>query len=290
MFEHFTFGAQAQPTDQQEDLSTSPTDTSFPSPVSASHESPSLEPWSPYQPDTVDGIAHKFSQQSLRPEDKRLTQQLLWHDRYDESPSPDFEQDVAPEFTLEEMSYVSTIQCMTTVPGLPSASTQSLPDLPALPHPRGGTLASRRLQRQINVQMQSSNTHIRDINALVEDMIVTNSQCRLHQSTSRPYLSSPPPSREGREELVVDTTELDFLERNASLPEDEGFSEIADEDWGLEEEMTLRRASTPSGIRKHGIIRWRGSAECVSAVNAAGRTKVRSVPRMRRRKPKSVPE
>jgi hypothetical protein len=124
---------------------------------------------------------------------------------------------------------------------------------------------------------------------LVEDMIVTNSQCTLHKSTSRPYLSSPPPSRADREELVVETTEFQLPARNFP-DEDEGFSEIADEDWGIEEEMTLRRASTPSGIRKYGVMRWRGSAECVAAVNAAGRTKVRSVPRMRRRKPKSVPE
>jgi hypothetical protein len=289
MFEHFTFGAQAQPTDQPEDISTSPTDTSFPSPVSASHQSPSLEPWSPYQQDTVDGIAHKFSQQSLRPENDELSQSI-WHDRCDKSPSPDFDQDIATEFTPEETSYVSITHSMVTLPGPLSAFTQSLPDLPTLPHPRGGTLASRRLQRQINVQMQSSSTHIRDINALVEDMIVTNSQCRLHQSTSRPYLPIPSPSRLERDELVVDTTEFQSPETSIELPEDEGFSEIADEDWGLEEEMTLRRASTPSGIRKYGIIRWRGSAECVSAVNAAGRTKVRSMPKMRRRKPKSVTE
>jgi hypothetical protein len=291
MFEHFTFGVQALPTDQQEGISTSPTDTSFPSPISPAQRSPSFQPWSPYQQDTVDGIVHKFSQQSLRPEDNELSQQSIWHDRADQAlPSPDFNQDVATEFTPEEMSYISTTRGMVTIPAPMSASTQSLPDLPSLPHPRGGTIACRRLQRQLNVQLQSSSNHIRDINALVEDMIVTNSQCRLHKSTSRPYLSSPPPSRAGREELVMDTTEFQFEGRNISPDEDEGFSEIADEDWGIEEEMTLRRASTPSGIRKYGMIRWRGSADCVAAVNAAGKMKVKSVPRMRRRKPKSVPE
>jgi hypothetical protein len=288
MFEHFIFGAQVLPTDQQEDISASPTDTSYPSPVSAAPRSPS---WSPYQQDTVDGIVHKFSQQSLRPEDNELSQQSTWHDRAHEAlPSPDFNQDVATEFTPEEMSYISTTRGMVTIPALMSSSTQSLPDLPSLSHPRGGTIACRRLQRQLNVQLQSSSNHIRDINALVEDMIVTNSQCRLHKSTSRPYLSSPPPSGAGKEELVLDTTEFQFEVRNINPDEDEGFSEIADEDWGIEEEMTLRRASTPSGIRKYGMIRWRGSADCVAAVNAAGKVKVKSVPRMRRRKPKSVPE
>lgn len=285
MFEHFTFAAQAQPIDQQEEIiSTSPTDTSFPSPVSATEQS-SLPPWSPYHQDTVEGIAHKFSQQSLRRENDELPQQSIWHGQDESLPSPDFDMD--DDFTSYEMSYVSATRGIITVPSL--TSTHSLPHLPSLPHPRGGTLACRRLQRQINVQLQASSSHIRDINALVEDMIVTNSQCTLHKSTSRPYLSSPPPSRADREELVVETTEFQLPARNFP-DEDEGFSEIADEDWGIEEEMTLRRASTPSGIRKYGVMRWRGSAECVAAVNAAGRTKVRSVPRMRRRKPKSVPE
>lgn len=285
MFDHFTFAAQALPTDQQEEIvSASPTDTSFPSPVSATEQS-SLPPWSPYQQDTVEGIVHKFSQQSLRREDRELPQQSLWQGQDEPLPSPDFDMD--DEFTLEEMSYTSTTRGMITVPA--SNSTLSLPNLAPLPCPRGGSIACRRLQRQLNVQLQASSSHIRDINALVEDMIVTNSQCTLHISTSRPYLSSPPPSRAGSGELVVDTTEYQLQGRN--IPdEDEGFSEIADEDWGIEEEMTLRRASTPSGIRKYGVMRWRGSAECVAAVNAAGQRKVRSVPRMRRRKPKSVPQ
>jgi hypothetical protein len=283
MFDHFTFGPQALPTVSEERIiSTSPTDTSFPSPISANQLS-SLPPWSPYQQDTVDGIVHKLSQHSLRREEDELPQHLVWNG--DESvPSPDFDQ--TDDFTPDEISYVSTTRGMTTV--AVSTSTQSIPDLPALHQPQGA-LACRRLQRQLNVQLQASSTHMRDLNALLEDMIVTNSQCTLHQATSRPYLSSPPPSGTGSVELVVDTTE--FQPQRNNFDEDEGFSEIADEDWGLEEEMTLRRASTPSGIRKYGLIRWRGSADCVAPVNSAGRTKIRSMPRMRRRpKPKSVPE
>lgn len=283
MFDNFTFGPQALPTVTDERIiSTSPTDTSFPSPILANQLS-SLPPWSPYQQGPVDGIAHKFSQQSLRRDEVELPQHSVWNG--DESlPSPDFDQ--TDDFTLDEISYVSTTHGMTTVSI--STSTQSLPNPPALPQPQEA-LACRRLQRQLNVQLQASSTHMRDLNALLEDMIVTNSQCTLHQSTPRPYLSSPPPSIAGGEELVVDTTEIEPQRNN--FHEDEGFSEIADEDWGPEEEMTLRRASTPSGIRKYGLIRWRGSADCVAPVNSAGRTKIRSVPRMRRRpKPKSVPE
>ncbi len=283
MFDNFTFGPQALPTVTEEQIiSTSPTDTSFASPISANQLS-SLPPWSPYQQDTVDGIAHKLSRQSLRRDEGELPEHSIWNG--DESlPSPDL--DETDDFTPDEISYVSTTHGMTTV-SIPT-STHSLPNPPALPQPQGA-LACRRLQRQLNVQLQSSSTHMRDLNALVEDMIVTNSQCTLHQSTPRPYLSSPPPSRAGGEELVVDTTEPEPQPNN--FLEDEGFSEIADEDWGLEEEMTLRRASTPSGIRKYGLIRWRGSADCVAPVNSAGKSKIRSVPRMRRRpKPNSVSE
>jgi hypothetical protein len=283
MFDNFTFGSQAQPTVTEERIiSTSPTDTSFPSPISANQLS-SLPPWSPYQQDTVDGIAHKLSQQSIRRHEDELPQHSVWNGD-DPLPSPDLDQD--DDFTPDEISYVSTTHGMTNV--TISTSTQSLPDLPTLPQPQGA-LACRRLQRQLNMQLQTSSTHMRDLDALLEDMIVTNSQCTLHQSTPRPYLSSPPPSRAGGDELVVDTTEIE--PRLNNFDEDEGFSEIADENWGPEEEMTLRRASTPSGIRKYGLIKWRGSADCVAPVNSAGRTKIRSVPRMRRRlKPKGVPE
>jgi len=62
---------------------------------------------------------------------------------------------------------------------------------------------------------------------------------------------------------------------------DEGFDE--GEEW---DEFSLRRASTPSGIRKHHSIRFSRSADiCIG-----GKVKVRSKPRMRKRKPKPVPE
>lgn len=292
MFEHFTFAAQALTTDQPE-ISASPTDTSFPSPVS--HPSPSPSPGNPYpRYNTVDGIAHKLSQQSIRPADDAVPQKSLWCDRDDgRIPSPDLD-DLEFDFTVEEMTYVSTRHGMLTI-SVPSPSTQSLPDLPSPPPPRGGAVACRRLQRQLNVQLQASSSHIRDINALVEDMIVTNSQCNLRTTTSRPNLSSAVPSRAGMDESVIDTSEGDATQfqpqgRPVSAMEDEGFSEISDEDWGIEEEMTLRRASTPNGIRKFGMIRYRVSSDGAGDVNGYARTKVRSLPRMRRRKPTSVPE
>lgn len=282
MFEHFTFAAQTQVPDQT-DFSPSPTDNSFPSRIS--NTSPSLSSGNAWQPDSIDGIAHKLSQQSLRPDAGTVR-----HDDEDEAPpSPDVDNSI-PDFTLDEMSYLSMMRGTILIPKpFPASSHQ--PHSPAISHPRAGALASRRLQRQINVQMQASGSHIRDINALVQDMIVTNSQCNLHETTPRPNPSDLQGSPAARGETLLETSELDAENvqesRELVLDEDEGFSEIADEDWGVEEEMTLRRASTPSRI---GKFRYRGSADCVSSINSAGRMKVRSVPRMRRRKPRPVPE
>jgi hypothetical protein len=111
---------------------------------------------------------------------------------------------------------VSTARGMTAVPA--SNSTQSLPDSTSLPYPRGGTLACRPPQRQLNVQRQASSSHIRDIN---------------------------------------------------------------DKDWGAEEELTLQKARTSSGIQKYGVMSWRSSA-FVEEDRSAGRLKVPTRPILRK--------
>merc|ERR1711900_109420 len=145
-------------------------------------------------------IVDKFSQQTLIPDE--APHRSIWSDSL---PSPDFSSNdsIDDEFTPSEMSYVSTTRGTSTLPSSsPISSTSSLPNLP---HPRSSTntntVACRRLQRQLNVQLQSCNTHMKDISTLVEDMLTTNTQCRLHKTPSRPYLSStqshtqpPPPS------------------------------------------------------------------------------------------------
>jgi hypothetical protein len=163
---------------------------------------------------------------------------------------------------------VSTTRGMTAVPA--SNSTQPLPDYTSLPYPRGGTLACRPPQRPLNVQLQASSSHIGDINALVGDMIASNPQCVLHNSTTKSYVPSPLLSGAGREESFVDTTEYRFQE-------DEGFSESADEDWGTEGGLTFRKARTSSGIQKCGVMKWRGGI-FVEEDRSAGRLKVRTGP------------
>jgi hypothetical protein len=277
MFEHFTFGAQAQ-TNYDEDISASPTDTTFPSPIEAPPQSVS-DPW---ESRGINDIVNQFSNHSLT-HDSEEPQQSLWPDS--QLPSPEFDTD---PFTEEELSYVSTTRGMARVPH----NTRSMPNTPLMAPSQNGTVACRRLQRQLNVQLQSCTTHMRDINALVEDMIVSNSQCRLHKSTSRPYLSSPPPSRHGSDDLVVDTTEFE-THPIMDVDEDEGFGDFEDPATVMKEEVSLRRASTPSGIRKYGGLKYRNSQECVggnTAMGANGRLKVRCVPRMRKRKVVRVPE
>jgi hypothetical protein len=275
MFEHFTFAAQAQ-TNHDEVLA-SPTDISFPSPLS-----PPPTSFFPTQLDGVSDIVNQFSKQTLYPEfENELPQQSICQSREDDdSPTLDLDHDMEP-FSPDELSYVSTTKGMITINSWESPSP---PNTPTLPHPKSSTVACRRLQRQLNVHLQSCSNHVRDINALVEDMIVSNSQCRLHKSPSRLPLSSPPPSR--LSDLVVDTTQ------EPPPFEDEGFAEIEDSMWGIEEEMSLRIAGTPSGIRKYNHARWRASVECVGGpvMGINGTMKVRNVPRMRKRKVKGVPE
>jgi hypothetical protein len=144
--------------------------------------------------------------------------------------------------------------------------------------PIDGGNVCRRLQRQLNVQMQSSSTHMRDINALVEDMISSSSQCRLHTTTS-PSRSYPPP-------LEVDTDPSVFDdERQEDI--DEGFHEDESlaEDYGI----ALRRASTPSGIRKFNGANGFGWARSRDVMCVNGRMKVKCKPRMRRRKKTPTP-
>jgi len=277
MFEHFTFGAQAQ-TNYDEDISASPTDTTFPSPIEAPPQSVS-DPW---ESRGINDIVNQFGNYSLS-HDSEEPQQSIWPDS--QFPSPDFDPD---PFTEEELTYVSTTRGMARVPH----NIHSMPNTPLMSPSQNGSVACRRLQRQLNVQLQSCSTHMRDINALVEDMIVSSSQCRLHKSTSRPYLSSPPPSRDGSDALVVDSTEFD-TRPVIVVDEDEGFGDFEDPAIIMKEDLSLRRASTPSGIRKYGALKYRASAECVggnAVIGPNGRKKVRCLPRMRKRKVVRVPE
>ncbi|TVY34005.1 hypothetical protein LOCC1_G008703 [Lachnellula occidentalis] len=258
MFENFTFGAQAQ-TIYDRDIPASPTDTSFHSPV----EAPSFDSWESGPQQGLNDIVHKFSNHSLSLENEE-PQRSIWQET---QPGPDC--DMNP-FTENELSYVSTTRGMTKV----QHNTPSPAPTPLMPSSNNGSVACRRLQRQLNVQLQSCSNHMRDINTLVEDMITSNSQCNLHKSASKPCLLSPPPSIHGEEEdLVVDL--LDYEPRNISVDEDEGFGDY-EEPMFFKDDLSLRRACTPTGIRKYSGLRHRSSSESVGANGMASNGRMKS--------------
>jgi len=281
MFEHFTFGAQALTQYDREDLSASPTDTS------CIQRPPTSFPFPDLQGNQVfDDIVSKFGQQTLRPEDNEDAQPSKWADTLESSTFDDDD-----PFTEEELSYVSTIRGLTTVHfSVPSCAPAHI-----------NNIASRREQRQQHTQLQACSSHIRDINALVEDMIESSSQCTLRKSTSKPYLPSPPRSRAGSNILTIDDLTVDEMdeqqEKQVPYDEDEGFAEMEEVPTLQEEEMSLRRASMPSGIRKNNVWYKASSDSLISAassISASRRDRFnhRCVPRMRKRKTKvaRVPE
>lgn len=261
MFENFTFGAAPVNFDQCDDVQPSPRDDSFPVSLSPADSSyPFFESCDPSSP--LDDIINQFRKQSISYEDARDLQA-----RQCTSPTP----------SLSEDSEMSS----------PSNSTRSVPTTPTSPY-RAGVLACRRLQRQVNMQLQCSTSHVRDISTLVEDMLNNNSQCNLRKSPSKPSLIPSPISA-----LAVDSStqndwndiEIEKARRRwlNTVVNDVDKAYMEEDSWDREEySLSLRRASTPSGIRKQGL-RCRTSMESVGG----GRMKVAKVPRMRTRKGKT---
>lgn len=299
MFEHFTFAAPAQSNRQHvKSESTSPTNISFPFPPISR---PEWDTTNQSNQPSVDSIAQQFSIQSLDPSlENEESQKSIWNNTI-ASPIIDFDSDSdSNDFTSEDLSYVSTTRGMARVQADFSA-------------PRG-TLANRRMQRQRNVQLQSNSNHVRDIKTLVSGMIENNSQCKLRKSTSRPSLHSPPPSRGGIEEREREgerrggdhgsgsDMDLDILcsYDRAITPdiEDEGFGDDDELIAAIKEEVaSLRRTSTPSGIRKN-VRRYRSSETLGGGLSGGlgrdtkivdGKMKVRCLPRMRKRNKVSSP-
>ncbi len=281
MFELFTFGARAHTAihQREDELSTSPTDCSFSNTLRSETSSSSYR--NDPQQGGIGDIVNQFSHYSLAEFDESETpQQSIWHGRTDTLPTPDFETTMS-EFSPEEMSYISTIRDSVLIPR--PCETQ-----PKLSPRRLHLKACRRLQRQINAQLQTSSSHLEDVNALVEGLIETSPQFRLHDSCA------PPPRQQSRspgfEELQLDpSTQLgdNVDDHRAITPdhdEDEGFVEMDDLLAPVE---SLRRTSTPAGIRKFKALRMRAGLEGLEnggvVIDSSGRVMVRCHPRMRRR-------
>ena len=269
MFEHFTFDTDA-PDRSLSDISLSPTDNSFPHPISPQISCPSIDIEMTTATSRINEITCKLRDQTLQPRDE-LARQPEWT-----PPSASYQDDDM------NFSYASPrAQC-----------SASLPNIHLTPRPRMGSIACRRLQRQLNVQLQSSKMHMRDVKALVENMVMTNSQCVLREACpGLPVpLPTPPPSRAG-EPCSLSVDPMIFDERPHILDEntDEGFHEGEDPpaEEKAEEKFVYRRAAASFGVRKSTMAaEWaRGKDHIV----VGGRVLVRSTPRMRKRRTRPPP-
>jgi hypothetical protein len=251
MFEHFAFGAQ-HPDRFRPDISPSPTDTSLTS-TSAPTSCPSSDPEMAALHSSISEIMLSLRDQTLQPrEDLNL-------------------QPPAPPPLLRD-------------PEPPCASSRvscaaSLPNAIPAPTPPDDSAACRRLQRQLNVQLQTSQNHIRDVKALVEDMILTNSQCAIRPA-SRNSLPAPPQPDLTRDLIVDHPMDVDDCP-----PADEDTDEGFQDGPPPKEKLVYRRARAPlpAGIRKAPAG---DGARGADYVVVEGRVLVRSAPRMRKRKPR----
>lgn len=272
MFEHFTFGAQAQTRYylQDEIISASPTDTSFNQRVDCSRSRPSytkeysfpqIEVTEPHP--GLNDIVSQFTRYTLRPVEEDLRPRILVDDNLLSPCSAEDKrfEDQAFEFP-ERLQYVSTRSCGLRTFTPSSSISDSTPGTPVESKGSGSHDGGcRRQRRQLNTQLQSCTNHVRDINSLVEDMISTGDQCRLF-STSTSSSITPPRSRLASHISIAsdlsmsDATNDNSEEESLYGPpqsidpnEDEGFAEMEDDDLQAHN-LSLRSVRMPNGIRK----------------------------------------
>jgi hypothetical protein len=145
-------------------------------------------------------------------------------------------------------------------------------DYPFVSHPR--TLRRQQSSGLGTTEPSSSRT----TQSLVESMISSGSQCNVH---SAPL---PTPTSATRRGPIIEPAPNVSLDLSCvGLEVDEAYCEGNEPDdeelaW-IENMISLRRARSPGGIRKHGLLRYRPSAEVgLRCANA-----VRNRPRMRKR-------
>ncbi|KAJ4402224.1 hypothetical protein N0V85_005355 [Neurospora sp. IMI 360204] len=158
-------------------------------------------------------------------------------------------------------------------------SSSAAPSIPNAPSSSSANTSEKKRQVKHNAQTQS-----RSIQALVEEMIKTGTQCNVR---SAPLPAPSAPLLSTLDDLKVDHG-YDFASMELEVDERylDGTVDVLEEERALLESIQVRRAgSGPAGIRKHTVegtlpLRYQLSAE--AAMRCA--TVVRSRPRMRRRK------
>lgn len=149
----------------------------------------------------------------------------------------------------------------------PSASPLEENLVRSLPHPKQDM---KHLRRQISSTFNHEAQGSRAIQARVEEMVSTGTQCNVYT----PPLDSTAPID------ADDTNNMDFEMQAASLEVDENPDDDTQyESPFIERFLSLRRASGLSGIRKHGFPLHQSSTETALRCQHL----VRNKPRMRKR-------
>ncbi|KAK3327748.1 hypothetical protein B0T19DRAFT_172879 [Cercophora scortea] len=248
---------------------------------------------SPRPRTVVDSLAHKLSRQNLQLDGRDSVQPHL-----ESLPSPSHMLNSQPWSGLEIDDDQHQLPLPEDLPG------RSLPLLPTSPTDTGRHVdvdeaetarpEPSRLQRQRSRQFNDKSNSTRAVHPLVESMISTGTQCNVQTAQNAP----PPPPPPAPAPTPTPTTSLARLEpiiepdpdlQTMELEVDEaycnGTATLTEEDMSFVDNiMSLRRAGTPGGIRKHMIggiaLRYQLSADAALRCQ----TVVRSRPRMRKRK------
>lgn len=264
MFENFIFGAQSQTQARDNIISASPTDTTCCTPLTSPTSSPNVDG------SDLNTVISAFDAQDLS-RDNLLRHFAPW------SASHTYQLEDSEAQDEDMDSYFSNRH-------IPNQQTVSAPSTPlSMPTRSRFSPTCRRLQRQVNTQLQTSNTHMRDIKTLVQEMIASETQCTFHTPPTTTTTIEPQTSP------IVDPSSPDI---------DEGFHDMSDDDydsfletWNLKSDP-LRRASAQSAAFRNKALdsmRWCRSADLLASgpgagVGVGGRGKVRSKIRMRKRR------
>lgn len=140
----------------------------------------------------------------------------------------------------------------------------------------------KRLRRSTDTRLHRSASNLRML-GLVTGMIENGVQCNI-QNSSPPSPAGTLSTSSALPASMRFIEPRDPIDPRASpgrmqLEVDVGSNEL-DEETLLNESLGLRHASTPAGIRKFGLLRYRSSSEAAQSC----KNMKKSVPRMRRRR------
>ncbi|KAI0110946.1 hypothetical protein GGR51DRAFT_84983 [Nemania sp. FL0031] len=172
-------------------------------------------------------------------------------------------------------------------PPVPSHSHTPVPDAPSEEKHTFKPNDLRRPRRSTDTRLHKSASNLRMLD-LVTGMIENGVQCNVQTSTppspsKTPSTSSAFPTSMGYIE-PQDPINPNLVPGRMQLEIDVSYGEL-DAETILNDNLALRHASAPAGIKKFGLLRYRSSSEAAQSC----KNMKKSVPRMRRRRKASSP-